>query len=217
MSINVFLADDHTVLRDGLRLLLETQPDVKVVGEAAGGRETVQQVMQLRPDIVIMDIAMPKLNGIAATQQIREACPSTQVIILSMHSTDEHVFRALEAGARGFVLKEAAGSEVVSAVRAVHAGQRYLSQKITNEIVDDYVEQRRAGELESPLARLTPRELEVLQYVVEGKSNTAIAETLFLSPKTIETYRSRMMDKLDIDNLPDLVRFAIRHELIPPE
>jgi DNA-binding NarL/FixJ family response regulator len=216
-GITVFLADDHAVLRDGLRMLLEASPDIRVVGEAADGSEAVRQVEKLRPDIVIMDIAMPEMNGIAATRQIREACPSVQVIILSMHSTDEHVFRALEAGARGFVLKEAAGSEVVRAVHVVFDGHRYLSQKIEDSVVDNYVEQRRSGELENPLIRLTLRELEVLQLVVEGHSNATIADTLSLSPKTVGTYRSRLMQKLGINNLPDLVRFAIQHDLIPPE
>jgi DNA-binding NarL/FixJ family response regulator len=217
MSITVFLADDHAVVRDGLRFLLEAQHDIKVVGDAANGRDAVRQVAQLCPDVVIVDIAMPDLNGIEATRQIRETRPSAQVIILSMHSTTEHVFRALQAGARGYLLKESAGVEVINAVRAVHAGHRYLSEKISDQVVDDYLRQRDAVEATSPLARLSPREREVLQLVVEGKSSAEVADILFLSPNTIETYRSRLMQKLGISDLPGLVKFAIQHGLTPLE
>ena len=217
MSITVFLADDHAVVRDGLRFLLEAQPDIRVIGDAANGRDAVRQMTQLYPDVVVMDIAMPELNGIEAARKISRACPSTRVIILSVHSTTEHIFRALQAGARGYLLKESAGIEVVNAVRAVHAGHRYLSQKISDRLVDDYVLQRQAAEAKGPLARLSPREREVLQLVVEGKSNAEIAGMLSLSPKTVETYRSRLMHKLGISDLPSLVKFAIQHGLTPLE
>ncbi len=217
MSISVFLADDHAVVRDGLRALLEAQPDVRVIGDAANGRETVRKVAQLCPDVVILDIAMPELNGIEAAREISEVCPDTQLIILSMHATTEHIFRALQAGVRGYLLKESAGIEVVNAVRAVHTGQRYLSQKISDRMVDDYIHQRQAAQAESPLARLSPRERGVLQLVAEGKSSAQIADTLSLSPKTVETYRSRLMHKLGISDLPGLVRFAIQHGLTPLE
>ncbi|MFQ6102095.1 MAG: response regulator [Anaerolineae bacterium] len=216
-KIRVFLADDHAVVRDGLRFLLEAQDDIEVIGAAANGRDAVRQVAKLRPDVVIVDIAMPDLNGIEATWQIRETCPSAQVIILSMHSTSEHVFRALQAGARGYLLKESAGIEVVTAVRAVHAGRRHLSQRISDQMIDDYAHQRGAVEAESPLARLSPREREVLQLVVEGKSSAEIAAILSLSRKTVETYRSRLMNKLGISGLPGLVKFAIQHGLTPLE
>ena len=217
MTITVLLADDHAVVRDGLRLLLEAQPDLSVIGDAANGREAVRQVALLCPDVVVMDIAMPELNGIEAAREIGEVCPSTQIIILSIHSTTEHVFRALQAGARGYLLKESAGIEVVNAVRAVHAGHRYLSQKISDSLVDDYVRQRQAAEAKSPLARLSPREREVLQLVVEGKSSAEIADTLSLSVKTVETYRTRLMHKLGVSDLPALVKFAIQHGLTPLE
>jgi len=211
------LADDHAVVRDGLRFLLEAQADIAVVGDAADGRQAVRLVQQLRPDVVVMDIAMPELNGIEATQQIRETCPSTQIVILSVHSTTEHVFRALQAGAQGYLLKESAGMEVVNAVRAVHNGRRYLSQRITETVIDNYVRQRQAAEIRSPLERLSPREREVLQLIAEGKSSAEIADILSLSPKTIETYRSRLMQKLSISDLPSLVKFAIQHGLTPLE
>ena len=213
MTITVFLADDHAVVRDGLRLLLEAQGDITVVGAAANGRLAVRQVGQLRPDVVVMDIAMPELNGIEATRHIRERQLPTQVVILSVHSTAEHVFRSLQAGARGYLLKESAGTEVVNAVRAVHAGRRYLSQKISDGVIDGYLQQRQIVEAESPLARLSPREREVLQLVVEGKSSADIADVLALSAKTVETYRSRIMQKLGIGDLPGLVKFAIRQGL----
>jgi DNA-binding NarL/FixJ family response regulator len=213
VTITVLLADDHAVVRDGLRLLLEAQPDLSVIGDAANGREAVRQVARLCPDVVVMDIAMPELNGIEAAREIGEVCPSTQIIILSIHSTTEHVFRALQAGARGYLLKESAGIEVVNAVRAVYAGHRYLSQKISDSLIDDYVRQRQAAEAKSPLARLSPREREVLQLVVEGKSSAEIADTLSLSVKTVETYRTRLMHKLGVSDLPALVKFAIQHGL----
>lgn len=217
MSITLFLADDHGVVREGLRLLLETQPDFQVIGEAGDGREAVHKIIQDRPDIAIVDIAMPELNGIEVTQQIYETCPATQVIILSMHSSSGHIARALQAGARGYVLKSSVGAELVDAVRAVRVGRRYLSQKVSNHIVDDYLRQLEASEGDTPLARLSSREREILQLVVEGKSSTQIASLLSLSPNTVDTYRSRLMQKLGMEDLPSLVKFAIQHGLIPLE
>jgi len=214
MSITVFLADDHTVVRDGLRFMLEAESDIEVVGDAATGREAVVKVSTRCPDIVILDITMPDLNGIEATSQVLEVCPATQVIILSMHSTGEHVFQALKAGARGYLLKESAGAEVVHAVRAVRRGRRYLSEKISERLVDDYVRERELSD-RSPLARLSQREREVLQLVVEGRSSADIATLLYLSPKTVDTYRSRLMHKLGIRDLPSLVKYAIQHGLTP--
>ena len=206
--IRVILADDHAVVRDGLRVLLEAQSDLEVVGVAANGRQAVRLVHELHPDVVVMDIAMPELNGIEATQQIHDAAPSTQVLILSMHSTTEHIFRALQAGARGYLLKDSAGAEVVDAVRVVNAGRRYLSQKIASAVIDDYISERHRA---SPLDSLSPRERQILQLVAEGKSSAEAAAMLFLSPKMVDTYRSRMIQKLDIDDLPKLVKFAIQH------
>ena len=217
MAITVFLADDHAVLRDGLRFILEAEGDITVVGHAAGGRKAVREVQQLRPDVVIMDIAMPELNGIEATKQIHETCPFTQVVILSIYASKQHIFQALQAGAQGYLLKESAGQEVVHAIRTVHAGRRYLSQHISAALIDDYVQQRQAVPVKSPLEKLSIRERQILQLVVEGKTSTEIAEILFLSPKTVETYRSRLMQKLGIRNLPSLVKFAIQHGLTPLE
>lgn len=208
MSINVFLADDHAVVRDGLRSLLEAQGDIHVIGDAANGREAVRQVRQLKPDVVLMDISMPELNGIEATVQIRQACPSVRVLILSMHSSVEHVREALKAGAQGYLLKTSAGTEVVEAVRALHAEGAYLSQKIAGTVIGDYIRDQHP---ESPLDALSRRERQILQLIVEGKSNLEASRSLFLSQKTVETYRCRMMQKLGITRLPELMKFALHH------
>jgi len=213
MSITIFLADDHAVVRDGLKALLQAQPDFEVAGDAANGREAVKQITRLQPNIAILDIAMPELNGVEAARQIGQGCPSVRVIILSMYATVEYVVRALQAGARGYVLKESAGARVVEAVRAVHAGQRYLDYKLSDDLIDSHMRRQEAGKAEGLLAHLSPREREILQLVVEGKSSAEIADILSLSPKTVETYRSRMMQKLGIGDLPSLVKFAIRHGL----
>jgi DNA-binding NarL/FixJ family response regulator len=210
MTIKVLLADDHGVVRDGLRLLLEANREIQVVGAASTGLEVLTQTPLLQPDVIVMDIAMPDLNGLEATHEIRDLYPSVQIVMLSMHSTTELVFRALQAGALGYVLKESAGKEVVEAVQAVYAGRRFLSHKLVETVVDDYIHQRRA---ESPLASLSVRERQVLQLLVEGKSNADIANRLSLSQKTVETYRSRLMQKLGLNDLPSLVKFAIQHGL----
>jgi DNA-binding NarL/FixJ family response regulator len=212
MKVSVFLVDDHAVVRDGLKLLLESYAGISVVGEASDGRTAVHCVRDLRPDVVVMDITMPEMDGVEATRQIREECPTAQVIILSMHSTSEHVFRALEAGARGYLVKESAGVEVVDAVIAVKEGRRYLSRKISEQVLDDYVKHR-PGPSRSPLELLSSREREVLQLVVEGKTSAEIGEILFISAKTVETYRSRLMQKLGTSDIPSLVKFAIQHGL----
>jgi DNA-binding NarL/FixJ family response regulator len=217
MSIMVLLVDDHATVREGLRFLLDAQADINVVGVATDGREAIDQVAQLCPDVVVMDIAMPQLNGIEATQRIKRECPGVQIVILSMHASNEQIFRALQAGARGYLLKETAGLEVATAVRAVHAGQRYLSAEVSDKLIDDYVQQRALDEAKSPLTRLSSRERETLQLVVEGQSSAEIAELLSLSCRSVETYRRRLMQKLGINNLPNLVKFAINHGLTPLE
>jgi DNA-binding NarL/FixJ family response regulator len=216
MTIRVFLADDHAIVRDGLRFILQAQPDMTVVGEATDGRQAVDRVKKLNPDVVIMDITMPTLNGIEATRQILQSCPSTRIVILSVHSTPEHIYRSFQAGVQGYILKESAGAEVVDAVRTVHAGERYLCRKIASNVIDDYIRQQEST-AKDPLERLTPREREVLQLVAEGKSSKEISGLLHLSAKTVETYRSRLMEKLGISGIPGLVKFAIQHGLISLE
>ena len=209
--IRVYLADDHAVVREGLRYLLEAQQDIIVVGDAGNGRDAVTQVKQLAPDVVVMDVSMPDLNGIDATALILEDLPQTRVVILSMQGSVEHVYRALQAGAHGYILKESAGKVLVEAVRSVHSGGRYLSTGITETLVGDYLQQRTLAAEVSPLERLSRREREVLQLVVEGRSSVEIGEMLGLSSKTIDTYRSRLMQKLGIGDVPTLVKFAIQH------
>jgi DNA-binding NarL/FixJ family response regulator len=211
MPVSVMLADDHAVVRDGLRSLLENGNDLQVVGVAGNGREAVSEALRLRPDIVIMDIAMPELDGVEATRRIVERSPETRVLILSMYLSAEHIYRALQAGAQGYVLKESAGEEVVDAIRALRAGKRYLSHRITETVIDDYL---REGTNVSPLDSLSLRERDVLQLVVEGRTNAAIAQALSLSPKTVETYRARIMKKLKVKDTVELVKFSMRHGLI---
>jgi DNA-binding NarL/FixJ family response regulator len=213
--IKVVLVDDHAIIRDGLRAVLEGQPDICVVGDFSSGRQAARQVKALKPDIVIMDIWMPEENGFDATRNILDIDPSIKVIFLSMLGTPEHVYRALQAGASGYLLKESAGREVVVAVQAVAAGTQYFSQTISAILVKSYINKHHTEEQKSPLERLSQREREVLQLVVEGKSSAEVGQLLHLSTKTIETYRSRMMHKLGVSDIPGLTRLAIQLGLIP--
>jgi DNA-binding NarL/FixJ family response regulator len=217
MGIRVFLADDHAVVREGLRMVLEGAGTITVVGDAGDGRQAVRSVLRLCPDVVIMDIAMPELNGIEATRQIHQSCPATRVIILSMHASPDYIFRALQAGAYGYLLKESAGKEVVEAVQSVQSGHRYMSRKIAETVMDYYAQQGSVESGRDLLDRLSPREREILQLVVEGKSSSKIGEILCLSAKSVETYRSRLMQKLGIKDIPGLVKFAIQQGLISLE
>jgi DNA-binding NarL/FixJ family response regulator len=210
MSIAVLLADDHAIVRDGLKTLLEAQADLRVVGEAANGRDAVAAAAQLKPDVVVMDISMPDMNGIEAARRVRSAHEQTRVVMLSMHGNAEHVYRALEAGATGYLLKESAGSELVAAIRAVHAGRRYLTEKVNELVIAGYLGEKRAA---SPLESLSRRERDILQHIVDGRNNREAAELLHISIKTVETYRSRMMTKLGIRDVTELVKFAISHGL----
>jgi len=209
VTIRVLLVDDHAMMREGLRALLAASPGISVVGGAGTGREALRSAAELQPDVVVMDIAMPDLNGIEAATMIRERCPNTRVVILSMHSSSEHLYRAFAAGASGYVLKSSAGAEVIQAVQAVHAGRRYVSPAL-REI---YAAQTAARA--SPLESLSARERQVLQLVVEGKSSAEIAELVHLSRKTVETYRSRIMKKLGVNDVPSLVKFALLQGITP--
>jgi DNA-binding NarL/FixJ family response regulator len=211
MAITILLVDDHAVVRDGLRALIEHNADLQVIGDAANGRQAVSEVQRLKPDVVVMDIAMPELDGVESTRHILDRFPQTRVLILSMYLSAEHIHRALQAGARGYVLKDSAGKEVVDAIRSIHAGRRYLSQHITETVIDDYL---REDSSVSPLESLSLRERDVLQLVVQGRTNAAIAQSLSLSPKTVETYRARIMKKLNVRDTVDLVKFAMRNGLI---
>jgi DNA-binding NarL/FixJ family response regulator len=215
MTIRIFLADDHAIIRDGLRALMEAHPEISVVGEAATSDATVELVQELQPDVVLMDISMPGCcSGIDATRFVLEKSPNTQVIILSMHGSPEHIFSALQAGVRGYLLKESAGREVIEAVQTVATGKNYFTDAIMDTLIADYLSYRQAAQEGGPLASLSDRELEILSLVAHGKTSAEIAEVLFLSPKTVETYRSRMMTKLGISDLAGLIKLAIQHGLI---
>ncbi len=216
MTINVVLADDHTIVRDGLRALLEANPEIRVVGDASTGRQVVELVKELMPDIVLMDISMPELNGIEAANKILASSPQVKVIILSMLGTADHVFHALQVGVSGFLLKESAGREVMEAVKTVYAGEMYFSNPILHTMVNDY-KQVRLDSQSDALNSLSIRENEILCLVVDGKTSAEIAKCLSLSPKTVESYRSRMMQKLGVADLPELIKFAIKHGLIALE
>jgi DNA-binding NarL/FixJ family response regulator len=211
VPITILLADDHTVVRDGLRSLMEKNADLQVVGVAGNGREAVAEAHRLCPDVVVMDIAMPEMDGVEATRHIVDKCPNSRVLILSMYLSAEHIHRSLQAGAKGYVLKDSAGDEVVEAVRALRAGRRYLSHRITESMIDDYLSEESRL---SPLDSLSLRERDVLQLVVEGRTNAVIAHKLSLSIKTVETYRARIMKKLKVKDTVDLVKFAMRHGLV---
>lgn len=206
--IKVVIADDHSVVRDGLRFLLEAEGDISVVGGAANGNEAVRLARQLTPDVVIMDVTMPQLNGVEATLAIHEACPTVQVLMLSMHSTAEHIYRALQAGAAGYLLKESAGPEVVAAVRTVHAGRRYLSQKIAETVIDDYIRERRAT---SPLDSLSRRERQILQLIAAGKSNKHIARQLGISDGTVKVHVKNLLRKLHLRSRLEAAVWALNH------
>ena len=210
MRITVLLADDHAIIREGLRARLAMETSIEVVGEAATGLEVLDKTAALAPDVVVMDIGMPELNGIEATAILTERQLKSRVVILSVHSTSEHIFRAFRAGAFGYVLKESAGRELMAAIRAAHRSKRYMSSKIQDEMPEIATDLQQTA---SPLERLSIREKMVLQMVMEGGTSSEIAQKLDLSPKTVETYRSRIMQKLEIRDLPSLVKFAIQHGL----
>jgi DNA-binding NarL/FixJ family response regulator len=203
----VLLADDHKILRQGLRTLLEREKDIQIVGEADNGRSSVKLTGELAPDVVIMDVAMPDLNGIDATRHITQADPRTRVLALSMHSDGRYVRGMLQAGARGYILKDCAAEELTHAIRTVMAGQVYVSPGVMDTIVNAYVRQLTAAGAPTTLTR---REREVLQLLAEGGSTANIAAGLHLSVKTIETHRKRIMDKLDLRSIAELTKYAIR-------
>jgi DNA-binding NarL/FixJ family response regulator len=211
MTIRIVVADDHQIVREGLVLLLLKQPDMEVVGEAKNGREALFLVRKLLPDILLTDISMPELNGLEAARQINEEKINTRVVVLSIHGTSEYIYRALQAGVMGYLLKESAGQELIQAVRSAFKGERYLSQRIEDKVILDYISQNNDLHRNDPLDRLSSREREVLQLVVEGKSTNEIAEITSLSRSTVETYRSRLMQKLAVDDLTELVKLAIRY------
>lgn len=212
MRIKVLLADDHKIIRDGLRALIDAQPDMGVVSEAQNGREAIQLVRDLKPHIAVMDIGMPDVNGIEATRQITADLPETKVIALSMHSDKRFVGRMLQAGASGYLLKDCAFDELVQAVRTVVSNRIYLSPGITGVVIADYVHSFAPSESESTEI-LTNREREVLQLLAEGWSTKQIASHIYVSPKTVDTYRQKIMEKLDLHSIAELTKYALREGL----
>ena len=216
-KIRVLIVDDHAVVRAGIRLLLDSQPDMKVVGEAQDGQESLVQVRKLKPDVVLMDITMPGMGGVEATQAIKKAYPQVQILALTMHEDTAHFFRMLQAGASGYVVKGADPSELLSAIRVVFQNKAYLFPSLARKLVDDYLERLEVGEEKDSCARLTAREREVLKLIGEGYTSREIAEMLFLSINTIERHRTNLMDKLGMHNKSQLIRFAIRKGLVKLE
>jgi DNA-binding NarL/FixJ family response regulator len=208
-QIRILLADDHAVVRQGFKMILDAQTDMEIVGEAANGREAVELAEKLRPDVVVMDVAMPELNGIEATRRVVAALPHARVIALSMHKDSVYVREILRAGARGYLLKDSGAEDLVRAVRAVAGGESYLSPAVSNAVLDDY---RR--HVTDPIDLLTSREREVLQMLAEGKTNKEIAVVLNLSVYTVDAHRGRIMEKLNMHSINELVRFAVRKGLI---
>ena len=212
--VSVLLADDHAILRDGIRALLSDESDLVVVGEAEDGRLAVEQTRALRPDVVVMDIGMPLLNGLEATRQIRREHPQTRVLILTMHQNEEYLSQVLAAGASGYVLKQAAGRELVDAIREVARGGAFFSPSMARTLADLYLESLEAEAGHDPYEELTAREREVLQLVAEGFTNRRIAEMLNLSIKTVKTHRLHLMQKLDLHDRTDLIKYAFQKGII---
>lgn len=213
-AIRIVLADDHTVVRNGLRLILEQQPDFQVVGEASDGREVVAMVSSEKPDVVVMDIAMPNLNGIEAARRITGHQPRTAVAILSMHSDEGYVLRSLKAGVRAYLLKDSAQSDLITAVRCISGGRSFFSPAIRKILQEDFIRQLDDQEVEDTYDLLTAREREILQLVAEGKSNKEIANFLNLSLFTVETHRAHILQKLNLHSVPELILYAVRKGVI---
>lgn len=213
-QIRILIADDHVIIRSGLRLLLEQQPDFKVVAEANDGREALQMVSKFHPEVAILDIGMPQLNGIEATRQIVAQEPATQVVILSMHADEGYVLRALKAGAKAYIVKNSAEADLIRAVRSVAEGKSFFSPAISKMLLEDYVRQVREKEVEDSYDLLTPREREVLQLVAEGRSNKDVANLLNLSLHTVETHRGNILEKLGLHGIPELILYAVRKGII---
>jgi len=215
-AIRVLIVDDHTIVRAGVRLLLQAEPDIKVVGEADDGREAIAQTEALQPDVVLMDLAMPGISGLEATREIKRRWPQVQILALTMHRSDDYFFRMLEAGASGYVLKGAATGDLITAVRIAARGEVFLYPSMARKLVSDYLNRVQAGEERASYDGLTDREREVLRLIAEGYTNAEIASALNLSPHTVQSHRRAIMEKLNLHDRVELVKYAIRRGLIEP-
>jgi len=213
-QIRILLADDHTIIRSGLRLLLDQQPGFKVVAEASNGREAVELAAKEKPDVAVLDIGMPQLNGIEATQQIAAKESQTKVVILSMHADEGYVLRALKAGARAYILKNSAEADLIRAVRAVADGKSFFSPVISKMLLEDYVRQIRDKHVEDSYDLLTPREREILQLLAEGRTNKEVATLLHLSVYTVDAHRGNILQKLNLHGVPEMILYAVRKGII---
>lgn len=216
-KVKVLIADDHSLVRNGLQMVFQNQSDISIVGEAENGEEVLDLIAKRKPDIVIIDISMPKLNGIEATRRIRQEYPETKVLILTIHDNQEYIYQMVRAGANGYVLKDAGKNELLAAVRALAQGDKFFSPSVSNVMVEEFI--RRAQQQASDVGnnakpRLTQRETEILRHIADGLTNSAIAEKLFLSVRTIDTHRTNIMTKLDIHDTAGLVRYAIQEGLV---
>jgi DNA-binding NarL/FixJ family response regulator len=210
--IRVLIADDHTIVRQGLVGILKTSGDIEVVGEAADGAEAVDKAGKLRPDVVVLDVSMPHLNGLEAARRIHDSLPGTRILVLTMHDDEEYVLKMVRAGASGYLLKDSAASELLAGIHALKAGKAYFGPHASRALAEAYQSDRPMPD--DPFERLTDREREIFQLVVEGNTNARIAEMLFISPKTVDNHRTRMMEKLGIHGTAELVRFAAKHKLL---
>jgi len=213
-DIRVLVVDDHAIVRDGIRAAIDALGGMSVVGEALNGKEAVSRARELNPDVVVMDIGMPVLNGIEATRQIVKAVPGTRVLMLSMHNDEKYIFQSLKAGATGYVLKGSGMAELIDAIRSVHGGNPYFSPSVSRKIMDSYLSDEDTKKKGGRADILTGREREVLQLIAEGYSNVKIAELIGISPKTVETHRSNMMKKLGVHDVAGLVKYAIKQGII---
>jgi len=213
-KVKLLVADDHKIFRQGIKKLLEEESDLQVAGEAANGREAVKKATELKPDVILMDITMANLNGLEATKQIKKVLPDVKVIMLTMHKNEEYVLQSFQAGASGYILKEGAVEELVSAIRSIHQDKSFLSPTISKTLIDAYLRKMETGKTETPFDLLTDREREVLQLIAEGYTNREVAKSLFISVKTVEAHRAHIMQKLNIHDIAKLVKYAIQKGLV---
>ena len=214
-KIKVLLAEDHTIVRKGLRSLLDKEIGIKIVGEAGDGREAMKKAEALQPDVVLMDIAMPGLNGLEATRQLKKRFPEMKIIILTMHANEEYVLETLRAGASGYLVKKAAPADLIEAIQAVYKGDSFLSPSISKTVIDEYIRQAETkSERDIVYGKLTNREREIFQLIIEGHKNREIADLLYVSIKTVETHKAHIMDKLNVHSTAKLIRYAMDKDLI---